>query len=161
MHIPSSQSAATLLQSLTSLAAHRFSSNCPALDSLLTPLEDHTQTLEDVETGLPRGSVLELIGPPGIGKSRTVMAFALAEAFKDEGGKVLAIGEYHLHGLQHENAGLIEKGRRAPKTQKVHSTRVSFMRLLLSLQNTTDVSFSVCASTRSRWKKFMLMRSLA
>lgn len=37
--------------------------------------------------------MLELIGPPGIGKSRIAMAFALAECFRLEGGKVLVIGE--------------------------------------------------------------------
>ncbi|GAA5881893.1 hypothetical protein JCM16303_003452 [Sporobolomyces ruberrimus] len=90
MHPPPSLSAATLLYSLTSLSSHRFSSNCPALDSLLTPANDDKNDEGD-ETGLPRGGVLELIGPPGIGKSRTAMAFALAEAFKAEAGKVLVI----------------------------------------------------------------------
>jgi len=90
MHLPPSQTAASLLESLTSLASHRFSSNCASLDSLLTPA---TSTTEPDEPGLPRGAVLELIGPPGIGKSRIGMAFALAECFRLEGGKVLVIGE--------------------------------------------------------------------
>lgn len=91
MQPPSSLTAATLLQSLTSLASDRFSSNCPALDSLLTPPTCGHDP--GIDTGLPRGAVLELIGPPGIGKSRTGMAFALAEAFKQDGGKVLIVGQ--------------------------------------------------------------------
>ncbi|GAA5998419.1 hypothetical protein JCM5350_005944 [Sporobolomyces pararoseus] len=146
MHIPSSQSAATLLQSLTSLASHRFSSNCPALDSLLTPLEEETQTLEDVQTGLPRGSVLELIGPPGIGKSRTVMAFALAEAFKDQGGKVLIIdAEGSLNpSLLHETAAFFAKHNGYNEaellecTQRLLYRRIDSVWLLIAFFNTLE-----------------------
>ncbi|GAA6013513.1 hypothetical protein JCM11491_006106 [Sporobolomyces phaffii] len=94
---PASLSAATLLASLASVASHRFSSNCPALDSLLTPAchddddDDDADGKEEHEAGLARGAILELVGPAGIGKSRTAMAFALAEAFKPDGGHVLII----------------------------------------------------------------------
>lgn len=127
MHPPPSLSAATLLYSLTSLSSHRFSSNCPALDSLLTPASNDKHDAGD-ETGLPRGGVLELIGPPGIGKSRTAMAFALAEAFKAEAGQVLVIGE---------STFALDSWFDAPDSRaciflqipKVHSTRVSCTRL--------------------------------
>jgi KaiC/GvpD/RAD55 family RecA-like ATPase len=100
MHVPSSQTASTLLLSLSQLCQERFSSNCPAIDSLLTPLhhplsyhEHYYEEEEEEQSGLPRGGILELIGPPGIGKSRTVMAFALAQAFRlERRSKVLIVG---------------------------------------------------------------------
>ncbi|GAA5907585.1 uncharacterized protein JCM6883_001825 [Sporobolomyces salmoneus] len=144
MHLPSSLSAATLLQSLTSLAAHRFSSNCPALDSLLTPYTDEAKP-ED-EPGLPRGAVLELIGPPGIGKSRTGMAFALAEAFKSEGGKVLVVdSEGSLNPtLLYETAAFFAKHNGYDEEQLVACTekllhrRVDSTWLLIAFFNTLN-----------------------
>ncbi|GAA5941931.1 uncharacterized protein JCM15063_004247, partial [Sporobolomyces koalae] len=88
MQYPLSQTAAALLQSRDSGSSVRLSSNCPALDSLLTP-EDVASF--DSSKGLPQGAILELVGPAGVGKSRTAMAFALAEAFKPDGGRVLLL----------------------------------------------------------------------
>ncbi|GAA5901696.1 hypothetical protein JCM6882_006044 [Rhodosporidiobolus microsporus] len=93
MQFPASQTASSLL--LTSRTSHRFSSTCNALDRLLTP-HVHTNGLKQqpdgpATAGLGQGAVLELMGPPGIGKSRTAMGFVLAERFIEEGGEVLVV----------------------------------------------------------------------
>ncbi|KAL8290060.1 hypothetical protein RQP46_002999 [Phenoliferia psychrophenolica] len=71
--IAPSQSAASLLRA--SLAAHRFSSGSAALDSLLTPSALASRP------GLAHGQHLELMGPPGIGKTRTALGFILEARF--------------------------------------------------------------------------------
>ncbi|GJN88985.1 hypothetical protein Rhopal_001956-T1 [Rhodotorula paludigena] len=93
MQLPPSQTASSLLRS--SRPVHRFSSTCDAIDQLVTPqsyinghLSAHGSALE---AGLSEGAVLELVGPPGIGKTRTTLGFALAERFRDEGGEVLIV----------------------------------------------------------------------
>ncbi|GAA6062197.1 hypothetical protein JCM10212_006478 [Sporobolomyces blumeae] len=102
MQLPTgTQSAASLLQTLTSLASRRFSCNCQALDDLLTPRKPRQNgqiESEEEEQGLPRGGLLELVGPAGIGKSRAALGFVVAEAFAsldrqdaDIGGQVLVI----------------------------------------------------------------------
>ncbi|GAA6027759.1 hypothetical protein JCM8097_008020 [Rhodosporidiobolus ruineniae] len=93
MQLPASQTASSLL--LTSRTSHRFSSTCAALDRLLTPQAHVTPLTQPADVapaaGLGHGAVLELMGPPGVGKSRTMMGFALAERFRDDGGEVLVV----------------------------------------------------------------------
>ncbi|CDR48087.1 RHTO0S16e00980g2_1 [Rhodotorula toruloides] len=43
------------------------------------------------EAGLGEGAVLELLGPPGVGKTRTALGFMLAERFQEDGGEVLVV----------------------------------------------------------------------
>ncbi|GAA5849805.1 hypothetical protein JCM8547_000568 [Rhodosporidiobolus lusitaniae] len=93
MQLSASQTASSLL--LTSRTSHRFSSTCAAIDALLTP-QTHTASLATQPdapsaSGLGTGAVLELMGPPGVGKTRTAMGFALAERFREEGGEVLVV----------------------------------------------------------------------
>ncbi|GAA5837856.1 hypothetical protein JCM5353_006446 [Sporobolomyces roseus] len=143
MHLPPSQTAASLLQSLNSLTSHRFSSNCASLDSLLTPT---TQLAQSDEPGLPRGAVLELIGPPGIGKSRIAMAFALAECFRLEGGEVLVIdAEGSLNpSLLHETATAyaVHNGYESHSLKKVLESllyrRIDSAWLLVAFFNTLE-----------------------
>lgn len=89
--VPQSQSASSLL--FSSRHAARFSSGCPSLDALLTPPSSTT-------LGLAHGSVLELLGPPGIGKTRTALGFVLSARFEaletGKEGQVLVIGESPL-----------------------------------------------------------------
>ncbi|GAA6051786.1 hypothetical protein JCM3770_004971 [Rhodotorula araucariae] len=93
MQLPPSQTASSLLRS--SRSSHRFSSTCGALDALITPQSFVSTTspafdaLQDA--GLCEGAVLELLGPPGIGKTKTALGFVLAERFRDDGGEVLVI----------------------------------------------------------------------
>lgn len=87
--VPQSQSASSLL--FSSRHAPRFSSGCPSLDALLTPPSSTT-------LGLAHGSVLELLGPPGIGKTRTALGFVLSARFEalelGKEGDVLVVGEF-------------------------------------------------------------------
>lgn len=71
MEILPSQSAATLLRS--SLSGPRFSSGCSALDSLFS----HPPS----RPGLPLHTILELMGPPGSGKTRTALGVVIATRF--------------------------------------------------------------------------------
>ncbi|POY74259.1 hypothetical protein BMF94_2697 [Rhodotorula taiwanensis] len=93
MLFPASQTASSLL--LSAKPPHRFSSGCTALDRLITPtyVEPRSQAsaINDVAAGLGQGQILELLGPPGIGKTRTAMAFVLEERFRDDGGHVLVV----------------------------------------------------------------------
>ncbi|GAA5920884.1 hypothetical protein JCM1841_002368 [Sporobolomyces salmonicolor] len=91
MQLPASQSASSLLKA--TLTSHRFTSTCSAIDALLTPAPQSVQLvqLDRAGPGLTRGAVLELMGPPGIGKSRTAMGFLLAERFREDGGEVLVV----------------------------------------------------------------------
>ncbi|GAA5906402.1 hypothetical protein JCM5296_000446 [Sporobolomyces johnsonii] len=91
MQLPASQSASSLLKA--TLTSHRFTSTCSTIDSLLTPAPQSTQLmqLDRAGPGLTRGAVLELMGPPGVGKSRTAMGFLLAERFREDGGEVLVV----------------------------------------------------------------------
>ncbi|GAA6024233.1 hypothetical protein JCM10207_006966 [Rhodosporidiobolus poonsookiae] len=93
MNLPATQSASSLLRTFAS--SHRFSSTCTALDRLLTPLT-HAKPLSQhaqhaPTAGLGHGQVLEVMGPPGVGKSRALLGFVLAERFADEGGEVLVV----------------------------------------------------------------------
>ncbi|BGP39628.1 hypothetical protein JCM10449v2_003579 [Rhodotorula kratochvilovae] len=70
----------------------------PPLDSLVAPVlvDSFSSTLsasldETQEAGLGEGAVLELLGPPGIGKTRTSLGFVLAERFREDGGEVLVV----------------------------------------------------------------------
>lgn len=93
MEIAPSQTASSLL--LSARPRHRFSSTCAAIDQLLTPLQPSTRLARPdgaEEAGLGEGAVLELLGPPGIGKTRTAMGFVLAERFREDGGEVLVVG---------------------------------------------------------------------
>ncbi|GAA5894987.1 hypothetical protein JCM8208_000079 [Rhodotorula glutinis] len=93
MQVPASQSASSLL--LSTRPPHRFSSGCDTLDALVTPRTFSSTAYAapqgPAEQGLARGAVLELLGPPGIGKTRAQLGFVLAERFKKGGGEVLVI----------------------------------------------------------------------
>ncbi|BGP15712.1 hypothetical protein JCM10213_006117 [Rhodosporidiobolus nylandii] len=95
MQIPASQSAASLL--LSSNTSHRFTTTCAALDSLLTPQVhasySSTQPDKAPATGLGRGAALELLGPPGAGKTRVALGFVMGERFSEEGGEVLVVDD--------------------------------------------------------------------
>lgn len=88
---PPSQSALSLLSSIQQNP--RSSSGCPSLDALLTP-----NSIKN-KLGLAQGNVLELLGPPGIGKSRTALGFLLDQRFASlengdgVGRQVLIVGE--------------------------------------------------------------------
>jgi RecA/RadA recombinase len=94
-----SQSAASLL--LGSATIHRYSTSCQSIDRLLTPplvsISSSTDSTSDCTEGLASGAILELMGPPGIGKTRTCLAmilnarFAAIELGNNE--EVLVIGE--------------------------------------------------------------------
>mgnify|MGYP001321620047 CR=1 FL=1 len=94
MQVPTSQSASSLL--LSTRLPHRFSSGCDTLDALVTPRAFSTTAYAPpqapAEPGLAHGAVLEVLGPPGIGKTRTLLGFVLAERFKEHGGEVLVAG---------------------------------------------------------------------
>lgn len=96
LQLAPSQTASDLLLSTTH--SHRFTSGCSALDELLSPPSSH-YTSNTSATGLAQGATLELVGPPGVGKSRTAMGFALAARFEaverdeKEQGQVLVVGE--------------------------------------------------------------------
>ncbi|TNY21922.1 RAD51-like protein 2 ISS [Rhodotorula diobovata] len=94
MQVPASQSASSLLHSRR--ASHRFSCTCGALDALYTPQSfastpRRSHEPSSVEAGLAEGAVLEVLGPPGVGKTRTLLGFALAERFREDGGEVLVV----------------------------------------------------------------------
>lgn len=95
--IPSSQTAASLLASLKS--APRASSGCSSLDALLSP---KSSSSSGTKQGLEPGSVLEIMGPPGVGKSRCCLGFALVQRFAElekgggRGGQVLVVGQSDL-----------------------------------------------------------------
>lgn len=98
MQVPASQSASSLLHSRR--ASHRFSCTCGALDALYTPQSfastpRRSHEPSSVEAGLAEGAVLEVLGPPGVGKTRTLLGFALAERFREDGGEVLVVGALH------------------------------------------------------------------
>jgi predicted ATP-dependent serine protease len=84
-----SQSASALLRS--SRRAARFSSNCPALDALLSPASSGKRV------GLAQGSVLEIMGTPGIGKTKMALGFVISARFEaiteETDCEVLVIGE--------------------------------------------------------------------
>ncbi|BGP24258.1 rad51-like protein [Rhodotorula toruloides] len=92
MEITPSKTASSLL--LSSQPRHRFSSTCAAIDQLLTPIHPPQELVrvdKPEKAGLGEGAVLELLGPPGVGKTRTAMGFVLAERFRDRGGHVLVV----------------------------------------------------------------------
>ncbi|GAA5857289.1 hypothetical protein JCM9279_007596 [Rhodotorula babjevae] len=93
MQVPASQSASSLL--LSTRPPHRFSSGCGTLDALVTPATfsstAYATPQAPAEPGLAHGAVLEVLGPPGIGKTRTLLGFVLAERFREGGGEVLVI----------------------------------------------------------------------
>lgn len=99
-----SKTATSLL--LASASARRLSSSCASLDALLTPPGD-------VAThGLARSAVLELMGPPGIGKTRTAMGFVLSERFR-------AVGEVRTHeGESRSDGEVLVVGEKA---RAIHS----------------------------------------
>lgn len=105
MQLPPSQTASSLLRS--SRPVHRFSSTCDAIDQLVTPQSYSNGHLSArgsaLEAGLGEGAVLELVGPPGIGKTRTTLGFALAERFRGEGGEVLIVGALPEHSQEARN----------------------------------------------------------
>lgn len=75
-----SKTATSLL--LASTSARRFSSSCTALDALLTPINTiGFDQSPHPPSGLAQAAVLELLGPPGIGKTRSAMSFILGERF--------------------------------------------------------------------------------
>lgn len=88
-------------------AAHRFSSSCTAFDALLTPPNPDGNVVQP--DGFAQGAVLELMGPPGIGKTRSAMSFILGERFNAvmEAGTsaeaahrhVLVVGEHESRRL--------------------------------------------------------------
>lgn len=109
--VPASQSASSLLFETSSIS--RFSTNCSSLDALLTPPvstlvhSDDTISASSSSRGLALGCTLEIIGPPGIGKTRTCLAMILAARFdaieQEENCEVLVIGEgsaysFHIAG---------------------------------------------------------------
>lgn len=83
------------------LHAHRdeppFSTGAPALDALCSPRPHAGQAT--VRLGLRPGSVLELFGPPGAGKTRALLGLAVQARFRAvrEGApgraQVLVVGE--------------------------------------------------------------------
>lgn len=83
------QSASSLLTS--SRHAPRLSSGCNAIDELLTPTSSS-------RLGLAQGSVLEIMGPSGIGKTRMALGFVMANRFDAVGegtdADVLVIGQF-------------------------------------------------------------------
>uniref|UniRef100_A0A0K3C9D3 BY PROTMAP: gi/342319958/gb/EGU11903.1/ RAD51-like protein 2 ISS [Rhodotorula glutinis ATCC 204091] n=1 Tax=Rhodotorula toruloides TaxID=5286 RepID=A0A0K3C9D3_RHOTO len=92
MELAPSQTASSLL--LSARPRHRFSSTCAAIDQLLTPAHPPQGPMradKPEEAGLGEGAVLELLGPPGVGKTRTAMGFVLAERFREDGGEVLTV----------------------------------------------------------------------
>lgn len=102
MLLPPSQTASSLL--LSTKPPHRFSSNCAALDRLLTPKRPdtrpwaHDAAVVATASGIGEGEVLELLGPPGVGKTRTAMAFVITERRRDDAGRVLVIGTSRQRG---------------------------------------------------------------
>ncbi|KAJ8294901.1 DNA repair protein RAD51 3 [Rhodotorula toruloides] len=93
MELAPSQTASSLL--LSARPPHRFSSTCAAIDQLLTPAHPPQGPMradKAEEAGLGEGAVLELLGPPGVGKTRTALGFMLAERFQEDGGEVLVVG---------------------------------------------------------------------
>ena len=88
-----SQSAAHLLARVRSRTAPRFSSGCGSIDALLSP----STVDESARLGLAQGSVLELLGPPGSGKTRTCLALILNARFDaiatGEECEVLVVGQ--------------------------------------------------------------------
>ncbi|BGP31669.1 hypothetical protein JCM10296v2_003443 [Rhodotorula toruloides] len=92
MELAPSQTASSLL--LSARPRHRFSSTCAAIDQLLTPAhlpQGPKRADKAEEPGLGEGAVLDLLGPPGVGKTRTAMGFVLAERFCEDGGEVLVV----------------------------------------------------------------------
>ncbi|GAA5968879.1 hypothetical protein JCM11641_000765 [Rhodosporidiobolus odoratus] len=93
MQLPPSQTASSLL--LTTLITHRFTSTCSAIDALLTPCT-HTEQLPHVSAhqaaaGLGRGELLEVMGPPGVGKTRLALGYVMGERFSKDAGEVLVV----------------------------------------------------------------------
>ena len=88
-----SQSAANLLARARSTTTLRFSSGCATIDALLSP----PTADESARLGLAQGSVLELLGPPGSGKTRTCLALVLNARFDavqtGEECEVLVVGQ--------------------------------------------------------------------
>ncbi|SCV67514.1 BQ2448_5125 [Microbotryum intermedium] len=91
-----SQTALALLQE--SLHAPRYSCACSAIDDLVSPAPTSTDPAAAITfvaggagdpstmtsptmTGLAQASVLELVGPPGAGKTRTALGYALHTRF--------------------------------------------------------------------------------
>ena len=71
--------------------AHRYSCGCSAIDALLSPASSSENL------GLAQGAVVELMGPPGIGKTRTALGFIMSTRFRAvsedmEEGEVLVVG---------------------------------------------------------------------
>ncbi|KAK4055993.1 hypothetical protein OIO90_002988 [Microbotryomycetes sp. JL221] len=75
--VPASTSVSALLTAFDSQP--RLSSSCPSLDALLTP-SNPTNTAATTN-GLSHSALLELVGPPGSGKTRVCLGFALASRF--------------------------------------------------------------------------------
>lgn len=85
-----SQTASSLLAQSRSTSS-RFSSGS-SIDALLSPINSNP----NARRGLAKGSVLELMGPPGAGRTKTALAFAMNTRFgstSDESEEVLIVGE--------------------------------------------------------------------
>ncbi|ORY88075.1 P-loop containing nucleoside triphosphate hydrolase protein [Leucosporidium creatinivorum] len=119
----------------TTSAALPISSGCPSLDSLLSIHGD----------GLPPASILELLGPPGVGKTRTALGFAINPRFGalergDSEGEVLVVdAEGSLSPtLLHDTADLYaEHNHRGPTSatevcQGIHYRRIYDASLLVA-----------------------------
>ncbi|KAI5476725.1 hypothetical protein MNV49_007315 [Pseudohyphozyma bogoriensis] len=132
MEIPSTQSARALLESARQTP--HFSSGCSSLDDLLSTSSP----------GLPPRSVLELTGPPGVGKTRTILGFVLAARFDavHEGraaGEVLVIEASLSPQLIHSSAVLYAQHHSHPTAsvyqvcQGIHYKRIYEVSLLVAL----------------------------
>lgn len=76
------QSAASLLE--RSQRHHRLPSGCDAFDRLISTGTTHTVRLPHPADGLTLGSVMEISGAPGEGKTRTCISYAMQAAIKGE-----------------------------------------------------------------------------
>ncbi|KAK4705731.1 MFS transporter, ACS family, allantoate permease, partial [Phenoliferia sp. Uapishka_3] len=138
MLIPPSQSASSLLRS--SFTAPHFKSGSASLDSLFSPSTPHSQS------GLALGNQLEIMGPPGIGKSRTALAFVIEARFADLRNEVLLLdAEGSLSPeLIHETAVLFASHHSHPPSSPrqvcsgIHYQRVCDVSLFIAFFHTLE-----------------------
>ncbi|KAJ3793689.1 hypothetical protein GGU11DRAFT_748681 [Lentinula aff. detonsa] len=74
--LPSTQTAASLIGSISKQKSRRFTTHCPPLDALL-------------DGGLPEGGILELSGPPGSSKERILLN--MVRSFVEAGRSILLV----------------------------------------------------------------------